>query len=377
MKVFKKILIVAGEASGDLHAAKLVQDVHKSDPSVHFFGMGGKKMQEAGVDIIVNSDDMAVIGLIDVIFKLPKILLVMQKLRRALISDKPDLVILIDYPGFNLRFAKMAKNVGCKVLYYIAPKLWASRPKRIQALRKCVNKLAVIFPFEVEYFRQRGVHTEFVGNPLSDVTHTTLSPAEARLEFGVQLNERVVGLFPGSRKAEIARMLPAILESAAKIKAVEPNVKFILPVAPSLELEFLEPFLVKAKVPVKVVQSRIYDLMQICTAAIAVSGTITLQLALMQVPMIIVYKVFPEWFNFKWIVKVPDIGLCNIVACKRVVKELWQREVTAENISVEILKIMENSAYHDKIQNDLQKIAGELSVNNRQDLTAIISKMLT
>ncbi len=376
MKVFKKILIIAGEASGDLHAAKLVQDVHKADPSVHFFGMGGKKMQEAGVDILVNSDDMAVIGLIDVIFKLPKIFLVMQKLRRALISDKPDLVILVDYPGFNLRFAKMAKNVGCKVLYYIAPKLWASRPKRIQALRKYVDKLAVIFPFEVEYFRQRGVHTEFVGNPLSDVTHTTLSLAEVRLEFGAQLNECIVGLFPGSRKAEIARMLPVILEAATKIKEAEPNVKFILPVAPSLELEFLQPFLAKAKVPVKVVQSRIYDLMQICTAAIAVSGTITLQLALMQVPMIIIYKIFPEWFNFKWVVKVPDIGLCNIVACKRVVKELWQREVTAENISTEILKIMENSVYHDKIQNDLQKIAGELSVNNRQDLTAIISKML-
>jgi lipid-A-disaccharide synthase len=238
----QQIFIVAGEASGDLHAANLINSISKIEPEIRFYGMGGARMRALGIDILVDINELAVIGFFDVLFKLPKIIAALHIIRKELINNPPDLLILVDYPGFNLKLAKIAHNLGIRVFYYISPKLWASRPGRAKIIKKYIDKMAVLFPFEVDFFKQFNISVDFVGNPLAEIAKPTMDKVTAKQHFGFNPTTRIIGLFPGSRKGEIKKLLPVLLKSARILVKRFPDLQFILPLASSLSRQDLHYF---------------------------------------------------------------------------------------------------------------------------------------
>jgi lipid-A-disaccharide synthase len=348
----KRIMIIAGEASGDLHGANLVKETLKKDPSIFFFGMGGAKMRAAGVDTLVDASEMAVVGFVEVISHFPVIFRAFTMMKKILRNDPPDLLILIDYPDFNLMLAKVAKKAGVRVLYYISPQVWAWRVGRVAKIGAVVDRMAVVFPFEAPFYEKEGVPVTFVGHPLVDTVHPTMTLGEAQRKFGLDPGRKTIGLFPGSRRQEIRNLFPVILQSAALLMKSVPDAQFILPLASSLEREDIDFYLESAGIDVTVVEGMGYDVMQVCDAAITVSGTVTLELAMIGVPMVIIYKVATLTYMLaKRLVKVDHIGICNIVAGERVVKELLQHDAEPEKIAAEIGKIINDPGYAGTIKN--------------------------
>ncbi len=348
----RKVMIIAGEASGDLHGANLVGEVLKRDPSVAFFGIGGSRMRDAGVHILVDAADMAVVGLVEVAAHFPTIYQAFSQMRKILRTDPPDLLVLIDYPDFNLRLAGVAKKAGVKVLYYISPQVWAWRVGRVKKIARVVDHMAVVFPFEVPFYEKENVPVTFVGHPLADAVHPFYSPNEARQRIGVDPLRKVVGLFPGSRRQEIRNLFPIILQSAALLKKRFPEIQFILPLASSLKRNDIDPFLESVDFPVSVIEGMTHDVIQVCDAIITVSGTVTLEIALLGIPMVIIYRVSPLTYMIgKRLIKVDHIGICNIVAGERVVKELIQDEARPDRIADEIEKIISDAKHNGSIRN--------------------------
>lgn len=374
----KKILIIAGEASGDLHGAKLVKDLHAINPDIEFYGMGGTQMEKAGVRLLVKTAKLSIIGFLEVFSKIIQILIIFNKLRLSLKKEKPDLVILIDYPEFNLRFAKIAKRQNLKVLYYISPQIWAWRKKRIKIVKKNVDHMAVIFPFEVEFYRKENVAVSFVGHPLVEVVKTTMNTYEAKSFFNLKKeNQTLIGLMPGSRFVEIKFILPIILKAAAALKNANPHVQFILPLAPILKKEDLQPYLQQYDLNIQIVNSHHYDAMQLCDAIIVASGTATLEIALLGIPMVIVYKGSSLSFAIaKKLVKIPYVGLCNIIANKKIIQELLQQDATTENIVKEIKSILEDKEYLSAMKENLRTVKKLLCETEHQQLAPTIKRIM-
>ncbi len=347
----KQVLIVAGEASGDHHAARLVEELHQIEPAVHFAGIGGERMKKAGVEILVDSADMAVVGLVEVLANYRFLKGVLDRMRNELRERRPDMLILVDYPDFNLRLAKTAKELGIKVLYYISPQVWAWRQKRVYKIKKLVDMMAVVFPFEVPFYEQAGVPVRFVGHPLVDEVTSRLSHEQAEQEFGLDPSRPVLGLFPGSRRSEIKRLLPIVLESAALIHRQRPDVQFILPRASTLSEEFLTPYLATTYLDIRVIPGRSYDVMRACDAIVSASGTATLEIALMQVPLVVIYKIASLSYRImSRMIKVDHIALCNIVAGERVAPELIQHDATPDKISQAALELLNDNARADAMR---------------------------
>jgi len=357
----RRVMIVAGEASGDNYGADLVQKTLQLDSGLHFFGIGGARMREAGVATLVDSADMAVMGLVEVISHFGVISAAFRKLKRILKDDPPDLLILIDYPGFNLRLASAAKKAGVKVLYYISPKVWAWKAGRVRTIAASVDHIAVIFPFEVPLYEKAGVPVSFVGHPLLDMVDVNMNRDAAAVSFGLEPARKTVGLFPGSRRSEIERILPTILESARCVQRQYPGAQFVLPLASTLQECDILPLLAASGVQATITRERIHDLIRACDAVISVSGTVTLEIALIGTPMVIIYKLAPfTYLLAKRLVKVEHIGLCNIVAGETVVKELIQHEATPAKISSEIEKILGNVPYANEIKQKLSAVRSQL-----------------
>jgi lipid-A-disaccharide synthase len=357
----RRVMIVAGEASGDNYGADLVRQTHLLDPELSFFGIGGVRMREAGVATLVDSAEMAVMGLVEVISHFGVISAAFKKLKRILQDDPPELLILIDYPGFNLRLASVAKKAGVKVLYYISPKVWAWKAGRVRSIASSVNHIAVIFPFEVPLYEKVGVPVTFVGHPLLDMVEVNMKRDDAATSFGLDSSRKIVGLFPGSRRSEIERILPTILESAKCIHKQFPDVQFVLPLASTLLDSDVLPQLSASGVPAIITRERIHDLIRACDAVISVSGTVTLEIALIGTPMVIIYKLAHlTYLLAKRLVKVEHIGLCNIVAGETVVKELIQDDATPARISSEIEKILGNVLYANEIKQKLSAVRSQL-----------------
>jgi lipid-A-disaccharide synthase len=371
-----QILIVTGEASGDLHAAKLVRDVRKLNPDIDFWGMGGINMRQAGVNIIADTAGLAVMGFFDVLIHLPKIYSAKKIICNTIANSPPNLLILIDYSGFNLRLAKIAKQKGIKILYYIIPQLWASRQRRIKIIRKYVDKVAVIFPFEIDFYKRFDIPVCFVGHPLLDIVHPSMSIGEAKQKFALNPQYKTIGLFPGSRKGEIKRLLPVMLKSAQLLKQQFPNIQFILALASSLTEDDLNPYLKKFDLEIKIIANHNYDIMQVCDAIIAASGTVTLEIALMKIPMLIIYKISPPYFPIKLIIKIPYIGLCNIIAGKQIVKEFLQQHANPKKISAEITRILTDNNYRNTMITELKKIKGKLTTEKTENLAQLVVNML-
>ena len=367
----KHIMIVAGEASGDLHGGNLVQAMHRIDPTIRFYGVGGRKLKEAGVTLMADSADMAVVGLTEVVSKLGMILKVMAQLKTSMREDRPDLVILIDYPDFNLSLAKAAKKYGIKVFYYISPQVWAWRKGRIKQIKKTVDKMAVILPFEASLYNEAGVNVEFVGHPLLDVVGAKYSRKEAILKFGLKEGVTTVGILPGSRQSEVARLLPEMLKAAEIIEKKLKPVQFALPLADTLDIAFVSQIISEYSIKVELIRNEVYDVISCADIAMVASGTATLETALMETPMVIIYKVSaPSYYVGKMVINVDHIGLVNIIAGKTVVPELIQDEASPEKIAAMIMDIITDRKRMADIKTELSKIRDMLGSPGAAERTA-------
>jgi lipid-A-disaccharide synthase len=357
----RRIMIVAGEASGDIYGADLASEALKLSPDLHFFGIGGARMREAGVETLVDSSAMAVVGLVEVIKHFDVISAAFQKLKQIILKNPPDLLILIDYPGFNLRLAKVAKKAGIKVLYYISPQIWAWRQGRVKKIARLVDHMAVILPFEAPFYQQAGVPVTFVGHPMLDLVDVSLDRSTAATSFNLNPSGKIVGLFPGSRRNEIERLLPVIIAAAVKLRERFPDIQFILPLASTLQNDDIMPMLAAAGLDVTITRERIHDMIRACDAVISVSGTVTLEIALVGTPMVIIYKLSPLTYQLaKRLVKVPNIGLCNIVAGETVVRELIQDQANPDEIAAEVGILLTDHAYHAGIVDKLGAVRAKL-----------------
>ncbi|MGD8525266.1 MAG: lipid-A-disaccharide synthase [Thioalkalispiraceae bacterium] len=373
----QRIMIVAGEASGDHHAAKLVTRVKKQKPELQFYGIGGAHMREAGVDILVDSADMAVVGLVEVLAHRKVIFGALNQMRELLRTDPPDLLILTDYPDFNLRLAKTARQCGVKVLYYISPQVWAWRQGRVKKIRERVDMMAVVFPFEVDFYKKHDVPVKFVGHPLLDEVAPSRPRLELLEEFSLDANNPIVGLFPGSRKSEIKRLLPIILDSAQALRESNPNIQFVLPIASTLKTENISDQINETLLDIKVIEQRPYDAIEVCDTVISVSGTVTLEIALLEKPMVIINKI--AWLSYiivKQLLKIDNIGLCNIIAGMDIVPELIQKDATPEKISHEVSKILNDKEYAANMRRDLSRIKSLLKGDNASKLESVVLEVL-
>jgi len=353
------LAVVAGEASGDAHAAALVTAFATRAPDARWFGAGGPALRKAGVETLVDSEALAVVGIGEVLAHLPDLWRAMGTLKRALRERRPAAVVLVDYPDFNFRLAEYARKLDIPVVYYIPPQVWAWRKGRTRFLSKNVDRALVLFPFEEEFLRSRGVDARFVGHPLVD----TARPATALPDFlnrhGLEPATRRVALLPGSRRSEVARNLPALCEAATRLARRNPGTAVFIPWAPGLPDALREPF---AKTPVRWVEGEYLDVLGHADAAAVASGTATLETALLGVPQVIVYRVKPltYWIGRR-LVKLPRVGLPNVVAGRDAVPELLQDEFTGEAVAEALGAILDSGG-------EARSRARELAVEIRKRL---------
>ena len=361
-KKTKTVMIIAGEASGDMHGASLVREMLKIDPSLNFYGIGGNKMQDAGVKLLVNAAQIAVVGLTEVISKLGTLFRIIRQVKKSLDEMKPELVILIDYPDFNLNFvAPAAKKRNIKILYFISPQVWAWRKSRINKIKRLVDKMAVILPFEVDTYAAKGFVVDYVGHPLLDLVKPTYSKQESQIKFNLDESKTTIGLLPGSRRSEVVKLLPEMLKAAEILAQQIQNLQFILPLADTLEEKTVGDIISGFTVKVKVISGQTYDAISCCDLAIVASGTATLETALLKVPMVIIYKLSPiTYFIGRLIVNAKTIGLANIIAGKTVVPELLQKDASADRIAAEALYILTDGERKQEMIKELSAISSKL-----------------
>jgi len=351
------VMILAGEASGDAHAAEFIDALKHLQPDIKLTGMGGRDMREAGVDLVYDSSNIAVVGLVEVITHWGEIKHAMNLIKQAMDDTRPDLLVLVDYPEFNLKMARHARELGIKVLFYISPQVWAWRPKRIRKIGRLIDHMAVIFKFETAYYQRANIPVSFVGNPLVDKVKSSIPVKVMRDKLGINHDAKVVGLFPGSRNKEILNLLPLMLETAQSMAQRKPELAFILPVANTLDFGAIERQCQQSGLNIVLTRDDIYDVIPCCDAIISCSGTVTLEIALLEVPMCIIYKI--SWLSYQImsrLVNIPHIGLANIVANQLVVQEFVQDDANVKNISGEICKILENDNYRTRIKQGLAQV---------------------
>ncbi len=360
------VMLSAGEASGDRHAAALFLALKGLLPEVEGFGMGSCALHAAGVEIVFDSSGIGVIGLAEIARHYGEIRGALTLMKKAAASRQPDLLICVDYKEFNFRLAKAAKALGIKVLFYVSPQVWAWRPGRVKRYGEIIDHMAVIFPFELPYYEAYKVPATYVGHPLAGKVKATLprDVVRARLaaEAGFEQDKTpLIGLLPGSRANEIKRLLPVILDAAERLMDTHPTARFLLFQAASLPPDTITEALAARRLPVQVIQGQDYDLLQCADAVITVSGTATLEVALLGVPMAIVYRLAPlSYWLGRLLVKVPFIGLPNILAGRRLVREFIQHEATADNLAQEMSRILDHPAVADTIKQGLAEIRGVL-----------------
>jgi lipid-A-disaccharide synthase len=357
----KKILLVAGEVSGDLYGAHLVEAVHHIDPEVQFFGVGGERLEKVGMKLLYPSQPLSVVGITEVLFKMGSILKAFRILRKSLERERPDLVILIDFPDFNLRLAKIVHQKGIPVIYYISPQVWAWRPGRVKLIAQRVNKMIVLLPFEVPLYEAAGVDVEWAGHPLLDLVKPTLSREMAFERFDLDPKRRTIGLLPGSRKHELKRLLPPLLVSAQLLQREIPELQFIIPLAAGIPRAGLSPLIKNISLPVKVVEGFAYDVMNLSELLITASGTATLEGAMLGKPMVIIYRVslLSYWIG-RAMAQVDHIGLVNLVVGKGIAPELIQNDVNPKRIADEALRILRDPILYRRMTESMVEVRQSL-----------------
>ena len=357
----RTLLIVTGEASGDLHGAELAQALRVREPDLRILGMGGERMRQAGVELVFDIRSLGVMGIVEVFRKWRAILQAFAAVKNILRREAVDLVVLIDSPEFNLRVARTAKRLGLPTVYYIGPKIWAWRSGRMKTILKCIDRMLVIFPFEKALYQAAGVPCEFVGHPLMDEIPQSLDRSDLRKRFGIPADAVVVALLPGSRQMELDRLLDVMVEALVKIRRQMPAVEAILPVAPSLSMSELSQRLSDRSVDIRLVSGQTPEVLACADSAIVASGTATLEAAVVGTPLIIVYKV--AWITYLvayLMVKTRMAGLVNIIAGRKVVPELLQSDASPEKIADAVLDQLRNQSLAQEVRRELADIRRKL-----------------
>lgn len=355
-----RILISAGEASGEMYGAGLIAALRQRDPSAEFFGVGGERMRAAGCETVVDCKDLSVVGITEILGRLPKIYRLFHHLIAEADRRKPDLAIVIDSPAFNWRVARAMSERGVSVIYYVAPQFWAWRQGRVKLLRKYVKKALVIFPFEEKFYRDRGVDAEFIGHPLADLPKPQISRAEYAAQNRLDPAKQWIAVMPGSRSKEVRMNLPTILEAAAKLGN---GYGYLLPVAPTLDRDFLQGLLGQQSNPDKSIHlvPEALPALHHSRAGIIASGTATVEVAIMELPFIMVYRVSRLTYLLgKPRVKVPRFCMVNLIAGKEVVPELVQQQFTAENVVAEVRKILPDGPARTEMLTGLRQVIASL-----------------
>ena len=375
-----KIMIVAGEPSGDLHASHVVHRLKALCPDVKLFGMGGDLLEKAGVKLDLHIRDSAVMGFADVVTVLPMFLRKQARLKQRIREERPDVLLLVDFAEFNMPLAKYARRQGISVVYYIPPKAWAWRAGRARKLAKWVDVVAAIFPFEAEFYRNAGANAEFVGHPLVDFAQTPLSMHEARerlnLDETAQTRDApVIGLIPGSRRSEIRHILPVMLRAATNIAKVYPNAQWVLPLAPGISHDLItkcQQELVNIGVPpIKIVEKLTYPAMRASTLLLVTSGTATLEAACIGTPMIILFRTTAlNWHIVTSLSPLTRSGLPNLIAGHDIVPELLQTDLTPTGLTELVLEFLRNPERRERQQKALQAVYAQLGTTGAAERTA-------
>ncbi len=377
-----KVMIVAGEPSGDLHASHVARQLKALCPDITLFGMGGDQMEAVSVKLDLHIRDSAVMGFADVITVLPMFLRKQAYLKRRIREDRPDVLLLVDFAEFNMPLAKFAQRQGVSVVYYIPPKAWAWRANRARKLAKWANVVAAIFPFEAEFYRNSGANAEFVGHPLVDFAQTPLSTQAAReclniSETGDDPEAPVIGLMPGSRRSEIRHILPVMLKAAANIAEVYPNAQWILPLAPGISRDLIakhcrgevtSPLQIPS---IKIVENQTYQAMRASTLLLVTSGTATLEATCIGAPMIILFRTAAfNWHIIKALTPLNRSGLPNLIAGRDIVPELLQTELTPTALTALALDFLKHPQKRETQREALQAVYAQLGTAGAAERTA-------
>jgi lipid-A-disaccharide synthase len=382
------LMLVAGEASGDKHGAHLMTALRRLRPDVdfEFFGAGGDEMRAAGAETLVDSRDVAIMGVLEVAAALQKFLSAFKTLREAVRKRKPDAVVLIDWPEFNLRLARKirqdAASSGAKVIYYISPQVWAWRSYRVRQIQRDVDKMLVILPFEKEWYAQRNVQVEYVGHPLLDSVHVTDSLKEFRARYVFDQASPLIALLPGSRRKELSYILPPLVETARRLHTQRPEIQFVLPLAGSLSRTEADRIIARAggAQNLRLIENDTYNALAASDLAIVASGTATLETTIIGTPLIVVYKASPlNWHLFTPFINVPFVGMPNLIAGGEIAPELLQYHLTPDKLTNCLLSFIDHPQRLRRARTDLaavRKKLGEANASERaaQQVLAILAQ---
>ena len=374
-----RVMISAGEASGDHHAARFVRALRERGTEPALLGMGGPRLAAEGMELVVDCRDLAIIGIVEVLIHWRRIMRELERLRSRLRAAPPDLLILVDYPEFNLKLAQTARECGVPVLFYVSPQVWAWRPHRVRRIGRLVDMMAVLFPFEVDFYERAGVPVRYVGHPLVDEIHPETAPSAMRAELGLHDDRPALGLLPGSRHGEIERLLPLLLDAAGRLQRERGPVDLVLPLAATLDAEPVRARIEASGLDVHLVTGgRAYDVIQVCDAVVTASGTATLEVALMGVPMAVVYRVnWLTWQIMRRLMTVEDIALVNIVAGRRVVQEFVQRDARPAAVAREAARLLDDEAYRERMRAELAGVRERMGDGDGpRRMAALIEEML-
>jgi len=376
-ETFKRLVIVAGEESGDVHAAAFVRELKENNPNLMISGIGGKHMQDAGVHLISDLARFGVTGASEVIRHLRVIRRAFNDIKSHLTANKPDLLILVDYPGFNLRLAKFAKHVlGIKILYYISPQIWAWKPGRINTIRDCVDRMAVILPFEKNLYEDAGVPVSFVGHPLVNKIPTCQDVNAARNVLGLPQNKRLVAMLPGSRVNEIERHMPVLRDSAQLLSKQFDDLHFVIPVAGTIDIAVIESYFLNTTIPYTLIQGKAVETVACSDCAVVASGTASLECALLEKPMCIIYKASTLTYiiGFK-LINIHYLGLCNLLQNEMIVPELLQYDCNPTELTRTIITLLDDHATAQRMIARLQRLKVSLSGQHADcSITTLIEK---
>ena len=361
--IARDILISAGEASGDRYAAMLVEELRQRWPDTHFFGCAGPRMRRVGVEPVIEAESLAVLGLVEVLEHLPRIWAEYRRMVAAASSRRPVLAILTDSPDFHLRLARRLAKQGLPVVYLVAPQVWAWRKGRIRGMRRTISRLLCIFPFEEAFFRANGLPASYIGHPLAGLVRPSLEKFEFFRKHRLAPNRQLVTVLPGSRKGEAARHLPALVDAVERIYKQQAT-HFVLPASETTGARFFAERIGSA--PIHVIEGETWDAMAHADVALAASGTVTIEAALLGTPMITFYKVNAlSWLLGRLLVRVPFYSMVNLVVGRRIVPELMQTAMTAERLAEEALQLLRNGAARDRMREDLAGVSRLLAGEGR------------
>ena len=355
-----KIMIIAGEASGDNHGAMLVHALKKIHPDTDCYGIGSQKMADAGCRLLFDAKTIAVVGLVEVLRHYSQIKKAWHIALDSLKIEKPDCVILIDYPGFNLRFAKQVKKMGIKVLYYVSPQIWAWHKSRLKQIKAYVDHMAVILPFEEAFYKKAQIPVSYVGNPVLEQVYKT-EQSIAREKLSLSHNAIIVGLMPGSRTSELARLMPELIDTAEILSRRYPHIQFVIPLANTIKEADIWPYLDGTNLPIMLIKRNSNLAMSAANVLIGSSGTVTLEAAVLGVPMVIIYKMNALTYALaKRLIKIKYIGLPNLLAQKLILPELIQDQANSQAIAHEACRFIDDEQYFTKTQRELEKVVDSL-----------------